>query len=180
MSATRALDVLRVETPCPQAWDAMTGDGNRVRYCEGCGLHVHNLSAMSPDDAERLVCETAGRLCVRYERTLGGRVRTLEYEPGRPRRGAWRRWTVLGMLGAAAAVFGNALWSPTRQSGAVMGMVPYRAPAPTSPLGPPPPNGTGLGSTSGTCGDVVIGEPAPVVTGPSVTQLGPPAPGQQD
>src|SRR3954471_20635649 len=94
--ARMALEVLRVETPCPQDWDAMTGDGDRMRYCEGCGLHVHNLSAMPREDAERLVCESAGRLCVRYERMPTGTVRTLEYAPATRRRRAWPLWTVLG------------------------------------------------------------------------------------
>lgn len=36
----------RIEKPCPKNWDSLTGDGRR-RFCEQCGLHVHNLSAMS-------------------------------------------------------------------------------------------------------------------------------------
>lgn len=49
------LEVLRVQTPCTEDWARMSGDARR-RYCAGCGLHVHNLSAMTRGEAERLVC----------------------------------------------------------------------------------------------------------------------------
>jgi hypothetical protein len=103
------LDRLRVEQPCRHDWDAMPGN-DRVRYCSACGLHVHNLSAMPREEAERLVCERAGRLCVRLERTAGGRIRTLDYEPIEDPARRRRRWLgliVSGFGGAAVAVGGG-------------------------------------------------------------------------
>ena len=44
-----ALDVIDIPRPCSQPWDTMKGDERR-RFCEACGLHVHNLSAMTAQE----------------------------------------------------------------------------------------------------------------------------------
>ena len=119
---TTRLDVIRIEEPCSRDWDRMTGD-ERVRYCEGCRKHVHNLSAMTRDEAEQLVCEQAAELCVRYEQTPSGGVQTLEYARRISRR-TWMFWTVFGTLGAAAT------------AAAQLFMRPAAAPAPV--VTPPP------------------------------------------
>ena len=46
----------------------MTGDDKR-RFCEGCQLHVHNLSAMSPPEQQALLTKRSGRQCVAYVMT---------------------------------------------------------------------------------------------------------------
>src|SRR3954468_16640480 len=86
------LDVMGVGTPCDREWSAMAGDELR-RFCAGCGKHVHNLSALTRAEAERLVCERAGSLCVRFARTPDGALRTLDYRtpPAAPKR-SWRFW----------------------------------------------------------------------------------------
>jgi hypothetical protein len=53
----------------------MSGN-NRVRFCDQCSLHVYNLSAMTRRDAERLVMNTEGRLCVRFYRRADGTILT--------------------------------------------------------------------------------------------------------
>lgn len=104
-----SLDVIEVAEPCTRPWEAMAGD-ERVRYCEGCHKHVHNLSAMSRGEAERLVCEAAGRLCVRFERAVDGRVQTLEYRaPLRKGRG-WKFWTVASTCAASIVAGANAFF----------------------------------------------------------------------
>jgi hypothetical protein len=139
-----SLDVIDVREPCPRDWDEMAGD-ERTRFCAGCGRHVHNLSAMTRDEAERVVCESAGRLCVRYERLASGAVRTLDYaQPPAAARG-WRFWSVLGVFGALAAGAAGMLWdrSQPRSGGVVLGaMAPISAPAAPS-------------------GGAVMGEPVP-------------------
>jgi hypothetical protein len=101
MSVNRVpLEVIQVAEPCHESWEKMTGD-DRVRFCQGCNKHVHNLSAMSRTDAERLVCESAANLCVRFARGQDGRVRTLEYQPATGRRRGWRFWTVASTVVAA-------------------------------------------------------------------------------
>lgn len=65
------LEDLRIATPCNADWDDMAGD-DRVRFCGRCEKNVYNLSAMSRSDAEALVREREGRLCIRlYQRTDG-------------------------------------------------------------------------------------------------------------
>ena len=86
----------------------MKGD-DRARFCTHCRKNVYNLSAMPRDEAERLVCESAGSLCVRYERTSAGEVVTLDYDRSESRRG-WRFWTGLGIGGAVIAAVTNAMF----------------------------------------------------------------------
>jgi len=54
----------------------MSGN-DQVRFCEHCSLHVHNLSLMTRNQAERLVARANGRLCVRYHQDAAGRPATL-------------------------------------------------------------------------------------------------------
>ena len=101
-----SLDVIRIDEPCPASWERMAGD-ERVRFCEGCRKHVHNLSAMTRTEAERLVCDGAGNLCVRFARGEDGIVQTLEYRtPGGRARG-WRFWTILSTCVAALVAGAN-------------------------------------------------------------------------
>lgn len=111
MTETRvSLDVIDVKRPCPASWDAMAGDA-RSRLCEQCGLRVHNLSAMTMDEAQRLVCERAGRLCVRFERDAQGRTITLDYEARKRPARSWRFWSAIAaVLGLAGAVLRALLW----------------------------------------------------------------------
>ena len=147
-----ALEVMGVREPCQKDWDGMTGD-DRVRFCAGCNLHVHNLSAMTRREAERLVCERAGRLCVRFEQGADGIVRTLDYEMPPPARRTWRFWSVIGGVGAGmAAVLHLAMARPgappppppagpvAAAARTVMGdfaVIPARPPAATQPVDAP-------------------------------------------
>lgn len=171
MNARLSLDVIDVRTPCPSEWDRMAGD-ERSRFCAGCGLHVHNLSAMTRTDAERLVCQAAGRLCVRYERTAGGGVRTLDYaEPATGRRGG-RFWSALGVAGALAATAAAALVGMPRQANVVMGAIPMFSnpalPPPVAPAGPPSPDEVAQSAGWPLCetGTPVSEEVAPIPQGP--------------
>jgi len=99
--ATNTLDQLEVASPCTQSWDAMTGDEKR-RFCGECRLHVHNLSAMSRGEAEDLLGNAEGRVCVRFYRRPDGTVLTQDCLPVRVKlRRRLRRLRI-----AAAALFG--------------------------------------------------------------------------
>lgn len=54
-------------------WEALQGDGNRVRYCGRCKLDVYNLAEMKTEEVAALVQQRRGRLCgrlyVREDRT---------------------------------------------------------------------------------------------------------------
>lgn len=72
---TSPLDNVSIAAPCSAGWDSMIGD-ERVRFCGQCNLNVYNLSAMNKGDAERLVAQTEGRLCIRYYRRTDGTILT--------------------------------------------------------------------------------------------------------
>lgn len=74
------LERLRVSSPCNADWDAMTGN-SEVRFCEHCSKHVHDLSAMTRREAEQLVAESNGRLCIRYRSSSNNRVITKDTPP---------------------------------------------------------------------------------------------------
>jgi hypothetical protein len=111
MSRTTPLDVIRIKEPCHESWDAMTGDA-KTRFCAGCQRHVHNLSAMPREEADRLVCESAGRLCVRYEQGADGAPVTLGYQKQGRIRGGWKAWTAVGAIGACLAGAAQAMIRP--------------------------------------------------------------------
>lgn len=113
-----SLEQIRVARPCPASWDAMEGD-ERMRFCGGCRKYVHNLSALPRQQAERLICEAAGRLCVRFERDERGNIVTLDYKPPVVSRYRLRPWLWLATIGAVIGSAGAYL----------LGMEPFVAPA---------------------------------------------------
>ena len=72
---TSRLDSVRIAAPCSADWDSMYGN-ERHRFCEQCQLNVYNLSDMSTAEAEQLIGQTEGRLCVRYYKRRDGTIIT--------------------------------------------------------------------------------------------------------
>ena len=72
---TNRLDNTRVAAPCSADWHSMFGN-ERVRLCEQCHLNVYNLSEMSRVEADRLINQAEGRLCVRFYRRRDGSILT--------------------------------------------------------------------------------------------------------
>lgn len=62
---------------CPKNWAEMDGD-ERKRYCQHCSLHVHDISAMPRQEAEKILAEADGRLCVTYLADSQGNLLTLD------------------------------------------------------------------------------------------------------
>ena len=75
------LDRVRVASPCPADWSAMRGD-ERTRFCEACGLHVHNVAAMTSPEVYRLLARP-GRTCARLYRRADGTLITGDCPVGR-------------------------------------------------------------------------------------------------
>lgn len=75
------LDNVKVASPCSQDWNAMIGT-ERKRYCGDCKLNVYNLSGMSRTEAENLLTNSEGRLCVRFYRRADGTVLTQDCPVG--------------------------------------------------------------------------------------------------
>lgn len=69
------LDHVSVASPCPANWDDMIGT-ERARFCGQCSLNVYNLSAMTRTEAEDLIAQSEGRLCVRFFRRADGTILT--------------------------------------------------------------------------------------------------------
>ncbi|HEX8398074.1 MAG TPA: hypothetical protein VF644_11655 [Pyrinomonadaceae bacterium] len=78
---TNPLANVRVASPCPANWDEMVGD-DRKRFCGQCKLNVYNLSGMGRDEAENLLLNAEGRLCVRFYRRADGTVLTQDCPVG--------------------------------------------------------------------------------------------------
>jgi hypothetical protein len=75
------IDRLRVASPCPMNWAAMTGD-ERARYCDLCKLHVYNISEMTRSEVKKLITGTEGRICVRLYKRADGTVLTKDCPVG--------------------------------------------------------------------------------------------------
>lgn len=75
------LNNLKIASPCSQDWDAMYGD-SRKRFCGECKLNVYNLSGMTKDEAEALISNAEGRLCVRFFQRADGTVLTQDCPVG--------------------------------------------------------------------------------------------------
>ena len=91
------LDNIRVASPCNANWDEMFGD-ERKRHCGACAKNVYNLSNMTRLEAENLLINSEGRLCVRYFRRADGTVLTQDCPVG------WRAVKKRVSRVAAAAV----------------------------------------------------------------------------
>jgi hypothetical protein len=105
---------IRVAAPCPAAWDAMTGD-DRVRLCGQCNKNVYNLSDLTRAEAEALLVEKAGRLCVNYYQRKDGTILLKDCSVGISQRRR-RRAIAVGALALLAG--GGALGSHLALRGA--------------------------------------------------------------
>jgi len=99
------LDNLRVAAPCSVAWASMPGD-ERVRACAECQQHVYNLTAMTRDQAEALIRDKNGKLCVRYFQRADGTILLADCAVGVAR----RRRRRLVIAGAVVSIAGAALY----------------------------------------------------------------------
>jgi hypothetical protein len=98
------LDNIRVAAPCGMPWDKMAGD-DRVRACGDCQKNVYNLSDLTRDEAEALIVEKEGRLCVRYFQRADGTILLKDCAVGVKQRRR-RRFVAVGV---AASLAGTAL-----------------------------------------------------------------------
>jgi hypothetical protein len=77
MPTGSVLDRIRIASPCTASWNGMKGD-DRVRFCKSCRKNVYNLSALSRDEAERLIQSQDGKLCALLYRRRDGTVLTAD------------------------------------------------------------------------------------------------------
>lgn len=96
------LDMAYVASPCKADWNEMAGD-DRTRFCGLCNKNVHNLSAMSFEDAEAFLRELTGEACVRLYRRKDGTVMTNDCPVGVRNKRVKRAAAVVASAGMAAA-----------------------------------------------------------------------------
>lgn len=75
------LNDIEIASPCSADWNEMYGD-NRKRFCGDCKLNVYNLSGMTRGEAETLVMNAEGRMCVRFYKRADGSVITQDCPVG--------------------------------------------------------------------------------------------------
>lgn len=76
------LDSVRIASPCAARWEDMAGDDRR-RRCAQCDLDVHNISALTRDEAETVLSRAVeGRVCARLYRRADGTVLTRDCPRG--------------------------------------------------------------------------------------------------
>lgn len=75
------LNNLKIASPCSQDWEGMFGN-ERKRFCGECNLNVYNLSGMSKTEAENLLINAEGRVCVRFYQRADGTVLTQDCPVG--------------------------------------------------------------------------------------------------
>jgi hypothetical protein len=138
------LDNIRVATPCTADWSQMTGD-DRTRHCGECSKNVYNLSGMTREEAEALLIERNGDVCVRYYQRHDGTILLADCTVGVSRRRRRRliaagAATLLASGVAAAALRSNPRCGGGGGSGEmVMGAVSVAQPAPTQEIPAEPP-----------------------------------------
>jgi len=78
---TNPLNNIKVASPCSADWNEMMGNERR-RFCAECKLNVYNLSGMSQREAENLLLNSEGRLCVRFYKRTDGTILTKDCPVG--------------------------------------------------------------------------------------------------
>ena len=123
---------VRIASPCPASWDAMEGD-ERVRFCGSCRRSVYNLSGMSRSEAEQVIRQSEGRLCVRLYRRRDGTVLTRDCPVGIA--AIRKRFAMAIVRSAAVVLFVYALVA--RPLGARTAAASHREPPAVSALDDP-------------------------------------------
>jgi hypothetical protein len=113
---------IRVASPCSAEWAAMTGD-ERVRACGDCKKNVYNLSEMTREEAEALILDKEGRLCVRYFQRKDGTILLKDCSIGVSR--SRRRRAIAAGAVALLAGGGAAGYQLTHREHAMMGDIGF-------------------------------------------------------
>jgi hypothetical protein len=66
MKEKNLAETISIETPCSENWNEMFGN-EKTRACSHCDMNVNDISLMTEDEAWKLIDESKGNLCVRYE-----------------------------------------------------------------------------------------------------------------
>ncbi len=137
------LDQIQIASPCSASWSQMTGD-DRTRHCDACRKDVYNLSGMTREEAEALILERNGELCVRYYQRADGTILLADCTVGVQRKRSQRRTAARAaalVAGGLAAAGGMALHARATEPPCAIprdGHVVMGALMPPEPPTPPP------------------------------------------
>lgn len=73
MSNPRILNHVRIQQPCSEDWDRMSGT-EQIRFCRHCSKNVHDLTGLDRREAVRLVLRSKGRICLRLRTNGAGEL----------------------------------------------------------------------------------------------------------
>jgi hypothetical protein len=132
------LNNIKVASPCSADWNEMYGD-SRKRFCGDCKLNVYNLSGMTRDEAEALIMNAEGRLCVRFYRRPDGSVITQDCPVGWAKIKQRTRVYATAVASLLMALFTGAFFVSllSRQKTVVVGdlLIPFATPTPQRTMG---------------------------------------------
>ena len=74
------LEDIQFKTECSVPWDDMSGD-DTSRFCGKCDKQVFNITAMSREEAEKLMMDSAGEACIGLHKRPDGTVTTADCKP---------------------------------------------------------------------------------------------------
>ena len=106
-TALPLLENVRVASPCNMRWDDMVGEG-RVRYCGKCEKNVYNVAHMTREEAEALIRNHDGELCMRIYRRADGTVITSDCPVGAQRK---RRRDFVMAIAVGSSLAAGALYA---------------------------------------------------------------------
>ena len=157
------LNNIKIASPCPADWNEMYGD-DRKRFCGDCKLNVYNLSGMTKDEAESLIMNAEGRLCVRFYKRADGSVITADCPVGWAKLKHRTRVYATAVASLLMALFTGVLFVSffSKQGGTTIGtLIPFATPTPERTMGAiaAPPRNT---NTNYMQGDISAPTPTPV------------------
>lgn len=119
------LDNLYIASPCHASWENMSGS-DRARFCGECRKNVYNISAMTRAEAESLLSNARGEVCVRYYQRADGTVMTQDCPVGvlTMRQRFVRR--VSAVAASIIALFGGSALASAQDCRPMMGGAPAR------------------------------------------------------
>lgn len=86
-----SLEIAEIPEPCTVPWNSMKGD-DRIRFCGQCTKNVYNISNMTRAEAQALLIDSEGRVCITMLKRADGTIVSDKCPPIlKPIRYCWRR-----------------------------------------------------------------------------------------
>ena len=80
-NAEHFLNHIDIASPCQANWADMAGD-EQSRFCSQCNKNVYSLSTLTSEQAQALIMEKEGKLCIRFYQREDGTMLTQDCPRG--------------------------------------------------------------------------------------------------